>query len=125
MAVKADLELYLNTDFNFLFTIYNATETAIVDVSTWSLSWIVKTHPQDADASALITKTTSSGITISGTYNSVPSTNTQVVNVDIDDTDTTSIKPGLYVWELKRTNDGNETVLAHGRIAILASAHGF
>lgn len=125
MASRSNLQLYLNTDFNYLFTIYDAAEASIVDTSTWAMSWIVKTYAQDTDASALLTKTTSSGITVSGTYNATPASNTQRVNVDIDDSDTTSVNPGDYVWELRRTDAGNETVLATGTITILASAHGF
>jgi hypothetical protein len=112
--------LFLGVDFTYPFTIKNSAETAVVEITGWALSWMVKRYKSDADLSAILTKTTSSGITISGTYNSSPSVNTQVATVAIADTDTASLYQGLYHFELKRTDDGSETVESNWRQALRA-----
>ena len=114
MAKETNLELRLERDFAYDFTILNAAESAAEDIAGWGLSFMVKRHTSDADAAALLTKTTPTGIVISGTWNATPSVNTQIATVTIADTDTTSVKPGAYFYELERTDAGLETTLAYG-----------
>jgi len=123
MAKLTDVSLFLGTDFSYVFSILNDGETAAVNILNWTISWMLKEDVNDADASALLTLTTASAIVVSGTYNSVPATNTQVATVTIADTDTTSLEPMQAVWELKRTDAGLETVLAYGRIELLRAVH--
>jgi hypothetical protein len=123
MAKATNLRLFIGTDFSYSFAILSSDEVTAEDVSTWAISWMLKTDSNVADASASLTKTTSSGITITGTFNTVPATNTQRVVVAIDDTDTTSLIAGGYVWELKRTDAGSETVLAYGNLTLIRSVH--
>jgi hypothetical protein len=123
MAKQTNLQLFIGTDFTFQFAILNGAETAAQDVSAWAISWMIKTDPNIADASASITKTTSSGISVTGTWASAPASNTQRAVVTVDDTDTTSLAAGLYYWELKRTDAGSETVLAYGSIDLKRSVH--
>lgn len=123
MAKLSNIQFFINTDSYILLVVYNDSETEVIDITTWAISFMVKSYPQDADGSAVITKTTSSGITINGTFNVNPSTNTQQATVTIADTDTSSLAPGTYYWEMKRTDNGNETVLAYGKLELLASVH--
>jgi hypothetical protein len=114
MAKDTALQLFQGEDRQFIFTILNSTETAAIDIAGWTLSWMVKRYRSDTDVTALVSKTTVSGIVISGVYNSVPATNTQVATVTVDDTDTIAVAGGLYSYELKRMDNGFETVLAFG-----------
>ena len=122
--ISGDEALFQGEDHTFVLTILNAAETAAIDITTWTLSWMVKRYTSDADAAALITKTAAaSGIVISGVFNSVPATNTQIATVTLDDTDTTAIGEGLYHHELKRTDAGFETILAYGAFELVQGVH--
>ena len=124
MAKQTDLSLFLGTDFNWVFTILNNTETTVTNITGWALSFMVKANMNDADADALVTLTLADGeIVISGTYNSDIDTNTQVATVIIADTDTTSLEAGLRFWELKRTDAGYETILGYGQLDLIRSVH--
>ena len=111
------------TDFTYPCQILNGAETAAIDISGWALSWMVKRYKADADLSALITKTTSSGIAIAGSYNADPDVSTQLATITVEDTDTTTLSPGLYYHELKRTTAGSETVLIYGLFELLDTVH--
>lgn len=123
MAKATNLRLFIGTDYSYSFAVLNADETEAEDVSTWALSWMLKTDANLADSAASLTKTTVSGIAISGVYNATPASNTQRAVVTIADTDTTSLIAGNYAWELKRTDAGSETVLAYGTITLIRSVH--
>lgn len=125
MAVKTDVRLFRNTDFDYILTIYqDASYETVVNTSAWAMSWMVKTNPLDADADALITLTTADSILVSGVFSAVPSTNTEQVTIRVADTDTSSLVPGDYFWELKRTDATMETVLAYGTLSLVVSVHG-
>lgn len=125
MAKHASLELFLGKDHQFTpCTLYNHAETAIIDQTGWAESFMVKRRRTDADAAALITKTTvNGGLVVTGDYNSNPQTNTQEATVTILDTDTASLNPGVFYWEWARTDDGFETVLAFGTITFKRTVH--
>jgi hypothetical protein len=118
---ETELQLFQGEDRRYIFTVLNVAETTAIDISGWSLSWMVKRNRGDADASALVSKSTAvSGIAISGTFNADPDVNTQIATVTVDDTDTVSslsvivVPDGLYSHELKRMDAGFETVLSYG-----------
>lgn len=116
-AVETNLQYWLGTDNSWEFTIYTDPDdrTTIRDVTGYTTNFMVKRYLSDADGSALLT---ASG-TVSGTFNSDPSVNTQVVTVTVADTSTdTEIVPGTAHWALKRTDDGSEKVLAFGMITM-------
>lgn len=115
MAVTAPLELRLERDQTYTFTVLNAAETAAINVAGWNTSFMVKRYKSDADAAAVLTKT--NGV-ISGSYNATPAVNTQVITVTVADTDcpSTTIYEGLYVYEFERTDAGFETPIAEGNI---------
>ena len=123
MAKDTPATLYLGADHTYPFTILNKAETLAVDITGWALSWMVKRRTSDADAAAVLTKTTGSGIVIAGTFNSVITTNTQVATVTVLDTDTDAIAAGLYHYELKRTDAGFETPLAFGTLTLKRGVH--
>src|SRR6185369_17246673 len=102
MAKETSLELFQGEDRRFVFSILNTAETTAIDIAGWTLSWMVKRYNGDADLSALVSKTTSAGIVISGTFNASPTVNTQIATVTVDDTDTLSVAEGVYGHELKR-----------------------
>lgn len=96
-----------------------------VDVSAWSLVWILRSSQKAA--AALLTKTSGSGIAITGTYDADRSTNTQRVIVTLDDLDTyddtdpdavVELAPRVYAYSLKRTDAGSETVLVWGNLPL-------
>lgn len=141
MAYNRDItaadQVFYDTDRLLRYTIYQGGSTAAEiaagtaipeDVTGWALTWVLK---KKVDGAALIEKATSgSGIVISGVYDADPSVNTQRVEVTIDDTDTydpdaspeIEIRPGDYVYALKRTDAGGETILAYGKFKLLQAA---
>ena len=70
----------------------------------------------------LITKITSNGISITGTFDAARATNTQRVAITLEDTDTNTLPARDYQYALKRTDAGFEKVLADGKMALLQSA---
>lgn len=124
MAKETPIEIFLGTDVLLEYTILDSDEDAAVEITGWALSFMIKPTRITLDADALVTKTTAGAtITISGTYNADPDTNTQVATVSILDTNTSTLDPQNAWWELKRTDDGFETVLAYGRVNLIRSVH--
>jgi hypothetical protein len=89
----------------------------------WSLSWMLKRSPYHADSEALLTKTTPTGIVITGTFHATPAQNQQRATVTIADTDTENLPAGAWPYELKRTDPGAETILAYGLVELVRSVH--
>jgi hypothetical protein len=85
----------------------------VVNVSTWTLAWTVRKKDDSPDP-PLVQKTTTSGITIEGTYNSSRASNTQRVRVSVADTDTDAVTAGNWRHALKRMTDGAEQVISRG-----------
>jgi hypothetical protein len=77
-------------------------------ISGWALAFYLK--KAYTDAVALVTKTSGSGITVTDAVNGV-----FTVTLATADTDQT---PGNYVYDVWRTDSGQETALAHGRFSI-------
>lgn len=123
MAKQTNARLFLGEDKQLQFTIYNDAETAIVDISGWTLDFMLKRRKSDLDANAVLTKTSGTGIAISGVFNSNPTINTQVATVTILDTDTTPLTEGLCYFELKRTDPNFETVLSYGTLKLERAVH--
>lgn len=123
MAKSTDAELFIGVDHQYPFTILNEAETAAIDITGWTLSWMVKRRLSHDDADAVITKTTVAGISIAGTYDADPDTNTQKATVTVEDGDTDGLSAGEYFYELKRTDSGFETILAYGGLTLVRSVH--
>ena len=94
-----------------------------IDVSAWTFLFVVRTT-DTTPATAVLTKATSSGITITGTFDANHTSNTQRVVIAIPDTDTFSdlgavlIPPKPYRYSLKRTNAGSEKTVARGKFVL-------
>jgi hypothetical protein len=119
MATETALRLFLGEDHQFVFTILNATQTACVDLTGWTLMWMAKRYTSDADGAALVTKTMSSGIAIAGTFNASIALNAQVATVSVLDTDTLALVEALVHHELRRTDANYETVLSYGGLELM------
>lgn len=124
MAKQATIaELFIAADYTLEFTIYDSTETSIIDVSGMLLSWMLKRNLGQPDASAMLEKTNASGITIVGVHNSDPGLNTQKVLVVITAANTLAIRPRVAAHELKRMDAGFETVLSYGPATLKRGVH--
>lgn len=124
MAKETADEAFIGTDFQRIFHILNEDEDEALDISGWTLSWMLKRKLSLADADALVTKTTGGGtVVISGTYNVTPGSNTQRATVTVNDTDTDAASAGIYYYELKRMDASLETVLAYGEFELLRGVH--
>lgn len=114
-------DIFIGEDKTIPFEIYASDEEAIENVATFAMAFYIR-QVGDSDK-RLLTKTTGgSTITITGSHNSSPTTNTQRTNVLIEDTDTDHWQPGNYSYSLWRTDAGNETVLAYGLITFKKAA---
>ena len=124
MAELYNDQMFTKSDCRRIFHIKNDELTTSVDISGWTLSWMVKKYKDQADAAAILTKTTTGGaIVIGGSWNSDPDVNTQRATLTITDTDVATVPARLYHWELKRTDDGFEVPLVLGVIDIVDGVH--
>lgn len=98
------------------WVVYQADGTTRQNITGWAISWMLKRKATDADANALITKTTSSGITVLDALQGE-------ISVAIADTDTDSLRANIYRHELKRTDAGFEAILAFGSCQLKQSVH--
>jgi hypothetical protein len=122
MAVRQDIapasDFFTGEDKDLVFTIYTTNaQTVAQDITGWTVSWMLKANKTDADGSALLTKTTVSGIVLTTAASGI-------LTVSLTDTDIASLKGGvLYFHELKRTTDGQETVLSYGAFTLNQAVH--
>lgn len=120
MAIRDDITkddgLYTGEDKTLTITVYQSDESTAQNITGWSLSYRWKRSLSDADSDAVLTKTTSSGITLT-----TPASG--LCAVAIADTDTDSLQPQTYYHELKRTDAGSETVLMTGTVVLRQALH--
>lgn len=114
--ITNDDDWFINEDKELPLTIYQADETTPQDVSGWALSFMLKRN--SSDVTAKITKTTAGGGGITFT---TPASG--LVLITVQDTDTAALKAGTYMYEVKRTDDGSETVLTHGTVLLKQAVH--
>lgn len=111
-------DFFIGEDKTLPFTIYTTpAHTATQNITGWALSWLLKRKESDADAAAVLTKTTAGG----GIALTTPASG--LATVTIEDIDTDALQPGTYHHELKRTDAGSETILSFGRIVLRRSLH--
>lgn len=108
--------LFIGEDKELVIPVYQSDNRTIQDITGWALSWKLKASLDDADGSALLTKTTSAGITLTD-----PTAGE--CTITIADTDTDALSPGKHYHELKRTDAGSETVLCYGRCVLRRGVH--
>lgn len=126
--ITRDDRWHIGEDKKLRFPIYADADRAVcLDASGFALSWKLKTAL--TSGTVLLTKTSGSGIAVTGVFNADPAVNTQVVEVTIDDVDTQPdsgsalLDATTYYQELKRTDAGLEQVLAQGRVTFLPAIH--
>lgn len=121
MALKFNIDesdrFFTNADKIIVFQVKQVDEVTAQAIGGWALSWMLKRRATDADASALITKTTGAGtVTITDGPNGV-------CQIAVTDENTAAITAGFYVHELKRTDVGSETPLCEGTVVLRQSKH--
>lgn len=132
--ITADHHVFIGTAKDLEFVIYeDETQAAAIDITGWDLLWEMRLT--DRSDTVLISKETGSPteVAIAGTFNADPAQNTQKVTVHILADDTYAdwlsppevlVKPNIYRYALRRTDDGSEMILTFGEIQILqAAAH--
>lgn len=93
------------TDKTHQFTVYNAAETAVENITGWALSW--RLFKSRTDREVLLSRTVGDGITITNGAGGI-------CQVAITDTLTAGFPEGWYWHELYRTDAGYKTPLAGG-----------
>lgn len=115
--VTAASHFFTGEDKSLTFTIVDAAGVA-QNISGWALSWMVKRRKTDADAAALLTKTTAAA----GIALTTPASG--ICTVTVEDSDLVTLAGGqLYYHELKRTDPGFETVLSFGQFVLNQAVH--
>lgn len=111
----------LGTDFVIETTVYTTPEhIACIDATTYQ-EITFRIRQGVPSGAAVVTKTLESGITITGTFNSNPSLNTQVVKVAVAAADTATLNPGPYYWTLERQDAAGLAPLFAGTAVASAS----
>lgn len=78
----------------------------------WTFSFTVRSSP--TSSTALITKTSSDGISVIDAINGAWS-----ISLSASDTSSSTTMPaGTYYWHTERTDSGSETVLSYGKMLI-------
>jgi len=141
MAIESNLSgtgrVFIGTDTTLRYTIYDADATADtitagtaspVNVSGWTFAWILRAKDTSPGAPLIEKRSDDSpaAITVTGNYDSDPVINTQRVEVFLLDTDTAAqdgsaalLKPKVYRYALKRTDEDAETILAFGECELM------
>ena len=120
---RVDLRMFRGTDDTFEFVALDGTGATALDATGWALSWMVKQRVTQRDGAAAIAKTSAAGVTVSGAFHSDAARNEQRVIVALADSDTDALRPGTYRHELKRMDEGFETVIAYGEFELVRGIH--
>lgn len=110
--ITAAEELFSGTDKVLQYTVTDSAG-AVQIITGWALRWAL--YAIGDRTTALITKTVGAGITITNGAGGI-------LQVAISDDDTNSLtanaRTPLYDYELRRTDSGNEDVLAYGTVVL-------
>lgn len=113
MALEATIggsgSLFVGEDKVLRLELIDSSTSLPVDMSGWTLLFDVR-KKDSSQPPAIVSKTP----VLSGTYNTVRSSNTQRAIVTLTDTDMNLFKEQTYRHSWKRMDDGSETVLAWG-----------
>ncbi len=86
------------------FTITDENGNSVTDMTGWQAAFYLLPSLATPRTSALVTKQSPSGVSFSPPQ----------INVSLQAADTSSLKSGIYAYELWRTDTGNERRLAYG-----------
>lgn len=118
MAIEQNLTMFIGEDKTLTVAIQKA-DGSVQPIDDWSLSWMVKKRAADANDDAVIVKQSfdsPDGITITD-----PTAG--LCTIGIVDTDTDPLQPRIYHHELKRMDEGAETVLIYGTLDLVRGVH--
>jgi hypothetical protein len=99
-----------------------------IDVSGWAMKYSARKTIQGRGpfelqgGTEVISRVTGAGIAVTGVFDPVLATNTQRVEVTIGSSLTDGLTAGVYVQTLKRTDTGQEGILADGTLELLLPA---
>jgi hypothetical protein len=121
MAIQRDIvaadNFFLGEDKILEFTVFGP--DGMLNVGGLPLEWNMRKTDKAGDP-AILTKGIGTGLTIIGSYNAVPATNTQRVDVTFVPADTIGLKPNVaYRHSLKRKDANAEEILSFGAITFL------
>lgn len=116
MAHRSDLAFFRGED-----VILRGSMGPVPDggITGWALTFTVRVAAADADPPS-ITKSVGSGIAILATtiLDQLGATVLYQFDITIDDSDTVGLTVRLYEWDVKRTDDGEETIIAFGTLLL-------
>ena len=105
MASLANMSFYKGED-----VVLTVTMTPATAITGWTLQFTLR--KQYGDATALVTKTTGAGITITDATNGI-------FKVTLASADTAGLDLRAYVYDIQRIDSGNRTVLTIGNLTLL------
>lgn len=85
------------------------TMSPVVSISGWTLIFVMRREHRDN--TAIITKTTGSGITITNAPGGV-------FEVALGSADTLNLEPRTYVFDIQRSNSGSRAVIVIGTMQV-------
>lgn len=104
---EQNIDIFKGTDVPIIVTIVNST----TDISSWTFIFSVRRRAGDSGL-PYIEKST--GITVDD--------NDKTVSFVLDDELTNGLRIGSYFWDLKRSDSGNEKIVASGKFNLLGTA---
>jgi hypothetical protein len=130
--VTASHKFFLGEDKVIDFVIFGPDGVTPLNVSGMPMQWSLRKTDNAGDPAIIVKNTgAATGVTIVGTYNAVPTVNTQRVRVTFASADTDPVITGglatpytlragvVYRHSLKRTDVGNEGILSYGSFTFL------
>lgn len=110
MARTANLSIFRGEDATINFTAYTTdTGSTPQDITGWTLAFTVARKRNSTDK--LLTVACSILVAASGTFKAV-----------LADTLTDGLEPGIYFWDVWRTDSDNERCLGYGSFRIESNA---
>lgn len=91
---------------------------AAKNMTGWALTWEIKSSR--TSSTALVTKTTSDGISIGNGAGTGDRATITIADTDLEDT----LSEGTYWHQLRRTDAGNEELLSYGSVKIYDHGYG-
>jgi len=123
MATKQDIPagvLFIGEDKKLRLRNITGDDGLPLNVATFEFVFTLKDDPSSNDS--LITKSSDANeIRVVGTFNSVPASNTQEIEVDLVGEDTFDLYKGKFHYSVRRSDIGARTVITYGT-AILDQA---
>lgn len=109
MSYVANIELHKGED-----AVITVTMTPVTNITGWALAFNIRRSPDDP--TALVTKTTLSGMSITNPSNGV-------FTITLDRADTRDLDYRELFFDIQRTDTGFRTVLTYGSCTLLPKAH--